>query len=86
MWPKTGPPCALASHEGTWGRSFEDRTGDRTLSLVWQLSHLSHRMVERSPQSMRGVNGRGWDRTSDLPRVKGAFSQVQLANYLPIAL
>ena len=29
-------------------------------------------MVERNRLVMRGLNGRGWDRTSDLPRVKRA--------------
>jgi hypothetical protein len=36
------------------------------------LSHRSHRMVERTRPVMRNVNGRGWDRTSDLPRVTRA--------------
>jgi hypothetical protein len=27
-------------------------------------------MVERNRLAMQGLNGRGWDRTSDRPRVK----------------
>jgi hypothetical protein len=29
-------------------------------------------MVEQNLLVMRGVDGRGWDRTSDLPRLDGA--------------
>ena len=44
-------------------------TGEGTPPHVSHVSHTLHRMVERSRLAMRGVNGRGWDRTSDLPRV-----------------
>jgi hypothetical protein len=39
------------------------------------LWHGWHRIVERKPLAFGDRNGRGWDRTSDLPRVKRALSR-----------
>ena len=43
-------------------------TGGGTAPHTSHLSHTPHRMVEENRGVMRSVNGRGWDRTSDLPR------------------
>ena len=45
-------------------------TGGGTAPHISRVSHAPHGVVERNRGAMRGVNGRGWDRTSDLPRVK----------------
>ena len=45
-------------------------TGEGTTPHKSHVSHTSHRMVKPDRLAMRGRNGRGWDRTSDLPRVK----------------
>jgi hypothetical protein len=45
---------------------------NRTLCMF---RHVSFSSAMRIREHLRFVNGRGWDRTSDLPRVKRALSR-----------
>ena len=74
--PRLGPavglpvrPSAARDSPRTPARRRQGGTEGGTTPHSSHLSHASHPMVERSRLVMRGLNGRGWDRTSDLPRV-----------------
>src|SRR5262249_46396962 len=51
---------------------FRGGTGEGTAPHVSHVSHIPHRIVKSDRLAMRSVNGRGWDRTSDLPRVNSS--------------
>ena len=78
-----GGPCGQrATRVGHDTRLARGGTGEGTTPHKSHVSHTSHRMVKPDPLAMRGVNGRGWDRTS-VPRVKRVHRETRLCPDMP---